>query len=106
MLHEEECGEVCHALAFCGATGFASEAREVVSDVRVEAFEFLGQHLSDEMRAFGKNGGVSSEIVGKNDLSFRLGKGGEKIPQVFGSPSAHMNAEDASVEITQRYPEP
>ena len=96
LLHEEKCGEIGHAHAFCRASGSPSEARKVMADVGVEALKFLGQRLSNEMFAFGKHAGVGGEIVCKSDPPFRLWKSDEKIFQVVGSASAHMNAEDAS----------
>lgn len=42
----------------------------MMTDGRVEAFEFLGQHFPDEMRAFGKHGSVSGKVIGESDLPF------------------------------------
>ena len=105
-LHEEQRGEVGHARAFGGASCFAAESGEMMTDVGVEAFEPLRVHLAGEMCAFRQHGRVGGEIVGEGDPTLSLGKRFEKALQVVGASSAHMNAEDASCEITHRYPQP
>ena len=79
----------------------------MMTDIGVEAFEPLRVHLAGEMGAFRQHGRVGGKIVGEGDAPLGLGKRFEKALQVVGAAAtAHMNAEDASCEITHRYPQP